>query len=377
MLNFGDSSLFYGGNLVKRVLLISTFLIAPAMVWARGPRIMPTIPSAGAAPATTVTSGPSPKISCAKPNFDFKTVDEGPDIVHEFRIVNQGKGVLTISSVTTSCGCTAAVVKKLGSKDEAATLPVDIRPGGKGTIKATYHTTGHVGHNTKVITVTSNDSKNPSFQLKLDMTVVREIDVQPDRIWLNNIQHGQAESRAVTILGKPKNKLKILSAQTSGGVVTVTSVTPFKDEKEKRQGAILQVDLPKERPIGSFTDSIVVKTNDPKKDQIDIAVTGEVMGKFQYNPRTLNLSTRQTAPNLVVFTAQDPKSFLIRKVESVHHLARASVKKISLGNGVEQWQVSVTGPRELPKGSDGKDQILVSTSDFDQPQVAIEISITQ
>jgi len=366
-----------GGTLVKRALLISAFLIAPALVWAAGPKMITSTPAAGAAPATAAISGPSPKIFCAKPNFDFKTVDEGPDIVHEFHIVNKGKGVLTISNVSTTCGCTAAVVKKQGSTDEAATLPVNIPPGGKGTIKATYHTTGHVGHNTKVITVSSNDTENPGYQLKLDMTVVREIDVQPDRVYFYNVQHGQGQSTTIKILGKPKTKLKILSAQASGGVVTVTSITPFKDEKEKRQGATLQVDLPKERPIGSFTDTIVVKTNSKKKEQIDIAVTGEVIGKFQFNPRNINFSTRQVSPVLVVFTAQDPKNFLIRKVESVHHLARASVKKVNLGNGVEQWQVSVTGPKELPKGSDGKDQILVSTSDLEQPQVAIDVMVTQ
>jgi hypothetical protein len=340
---------------------------------------MPTILPAGTTPVPAAKTGPASKIACARPNHDFGTVDEGPDIHHEFTIVNKGKGALTISSVTTSCGCTAAVLKKAGAKnkDESATMPVDIPPGGKGTIKATYHTTGHVGHNTKIITVASNDPENPNFQLKLDMTVVRAIDVQPERLYLYNVQHGQAQNMAVTILGKPGLKLKILSAQSSGGVVTVTNVVPYSDAKEKRRGATFQVELPKERPIGNFTDTVIVQTDNKKKPQIEIPVTGEIIGKFQYNPRNVNISAHQTSPLYITFTAQDPKGFVIRKVESAKRLVRASVKKASLGNGVDQWQVAISPPNELPQGSDGKDQVLVETNDLEQPQVSIDVTVTQ
>src|SRR5579872_760882 len=121
----------------------------------------PVLPTATATPNLAM----APKIFSAKPNFDFHDVDEGPDITHEFKIRNKGKSPLKITNVGTSCGCTAAVLKKLGTKkDEAATLPVEIPAGGRGTIKATYHTQNRPGHATKIITISSNDPANPNFQ---------------------------------------------------------------------------------------------------------------------------------------------------------------------------------------------------------------------
>ncbi|HEY5037863.1 MAG TPA: DUF1573 domain-containing protein, partial [bacterium] len=154
---------------------VQTAAVAPTVV-------LPT-------PTATVNPLTAPKIFCAHPNFDFGNVDEGPDIIHEFYLRNKGKSTLKITNVGTSCGCTAAVVKKLGTKDEAATLPAEISPGGRGVIKATYHTSGRPGHATKFITVSSNDPANANFQLKLDMTVTREVDSQPDRIYLYGVQY--------------------------------------------------------------------------------------------------------------------------------------------------------------------------------------------
>jgi len=326
---------------------------------------------AGVSPSVTVavagsSSTASPKIYCAHPNFDFHNVEEGGDIIHLFHIVNRGNGVLIIDNVSTSCGCTAAVEDKK-----------EIPPGGRGVIKATYHTKGRPGHATKIITVTSNDPVNPSYQMKLDMTVVRDIDVEPEKIYLYNIQHGQPQTTTVKIMGKPNMSLKILSAQSANGAVTVSSITPYVDPATHRYGATLQVDVPSSHDIGNFADTIKVQTSSKKKPELDIDVWGEVVGKFTYSPQTIYFAPHQNNPITVSFTAQDTQHFTIRKVESVHHLARPAVKKVNFGNGVEQYQVVIDPPKSLSADSDGKDSILVTTNDLEQPQVAIDVQVSK
>ncbi len=41
-------------------------------------------------------SGPAPKISCAKANYEFGTITQGEDVLNTFIIKNTGKGVLKI-----------------------------------------------------------------------------------------------------------------------------------------------------------------------------------------------------------------------------------------------------------------------------------------
>lgn len=352
-------------NFLKSLLLL---LILPALASAQfvAPKTMPTILPAGTTPVPAAAPADAPKIFCSSPNYDFHNVDEGGDIVHLFHIVNRGKSTLKITNVSTSCGCTAAVEDKK-----------EILPGGRGVIKATYHTKGRPGHATKVITVTSNDPVNPSYQMKLDMTVIREIDIQPEKVYLYNIQHGQSQTTTVKIIGKPKALFKVLSAQATNGAVTVSAITPYTEEATHRYGATLQIDVPATHAIGNFTDTIKVMTNSKKKPELDIDVWGEVVGKFTFSPHSVFFSPHQTNPMTVSFTASDAKNFVIRRVESVKHLSRPYVKKVNFGNGVEQYQVMIDPPKSLAKGSDGKDTIMVWTNDSEQPQVSIDVQVSQ
>ncbi len=331
-------------------------------------------------PTPVVNATDAPKVTCAHPNFDFKNVDEGPDIVHEFHCRNRGTGKLVVTNVSTSCGCTAAVVKKLGAKpgsDDKASYPVTVLPGTAFVVKATYHTSGRPGHATKIITVTSNDPVNPAFQMKLDMTVVREIDLHPDRLYLYGLKHGEPHSSSITVLGKPGMPLNILSAQSSNGVVTVSSVTPYKDDNKDptqiRSGAIIQVDVSAAQTIGNFTDSIDIKTDSAKKPDVTAPVLGEVTGKVQFNPKSLYFAPQQSNPITITFTADQPQSFAIRRVESTKHLVRPYIYKTISSSGFDQYSLVVTVNKNIPKESDGKDQVIVYTNDDEQPQIPIDV----
>ena len=325
-------------------------------------------PSTSAPPPAKAASNSSltPKVFCLHPNFDFHNVEESGDITHLFRIANQGKATLIINNVSTSCGCTAAVEDKK-----------EIPPGGHGMVKVTYHTKGRPGDANKTITVASNDPVNPNYQLKIHMMVVREIDVQPDKVYMYNVQHGTAQSQTIKITGKPRLPLKILSAQSTNNQVTVTSIVPIHDPATHVNGATIQVDVPSTRPIGTFTDSIKVLTSSKKRPEIDVDVMVDVVGKFTYQPKSVNFSQNQTSPSMVSFNAQNTKDFVIRKVESEKHLVRPYVKKVNYGGGVEQYTLMIAPPKHVPANSDGKDTITITTNDVEQPKVTVDVRVSK
>jgi hypothetical protein len=341
---------------------------------------LPLVVLAQGGPGPVVKSANAPKVTCAHPNFDFKNVDEGPDIIHEFHCRNRGVGKLIVTNVSTSCGCTAAVLKKLGAKagsDDKASYPVTVMPGSAFIIKATYHTSGRPGHATKIITVTSNDPVTPGFQLKLDMTVVRDIEIHPDRLYLYGLKHGEAHSSPITVYGKPGMPLNVLSAQSSNGVVTVSSIVPYKDDNKDptqvHSGAIIQVDVSAAQTIGSFTDNIDIKTDSVKKPDITVPVLGEVNGKVQFNPKSLYFAPQQSSPITITFTADQPQSFTIRQVESTKHLVRPYIIKSMGPSGFDQYSLVVSVNKNLPKESDGKDEVIVYTNDDEQPKISIDV----
>jgi len=88
--------------------------------------------------------------------FDFGDIVAGTPVDHVYKFTNNGKSDLIIRKVKASCGCTSV----------APDISV-IKPGQSSNIKATFRTDHYSGRQTKTITITSNDPKNPNVVLRL------------------------------------------------------------------------------------------------------------------------------------------------------------------------------------------------------------------
>ncbi|MCX2575437.1 DUF1573 domain-containing protein [Pedobacter sandarakinus] len=77
--------------------------------------------------------------------FDFGKLEQGEMVTHEFNFKNTGKSPLIISNATATCGCTVPQIPG-----------EPILPGKDGKIKVVFNSTGKMGMQDKVVTVTSN-----------------------------------------------------------------------------------------------------------------------------------------------------------------------------------------------------------------------------
>jgi hypothetical protein len=361
---------------MRKILFFTLAVALPGLLLSQGsPNPKAGVVSPGQpAPTPTLTAAQSPKIVFKETAFDFGNVDEGPDITHEFWFRNRGRATLKITNVGTSCGCTAAVLDGCYEKPMDPSVKAEIPPGGRCSIKVTYHTQSRPGHATKIITISSNDVSNSSFQVKIDMTVVREVDVAPDKVYLYAVKHGEEHSSQIKILGRPGQPLEVLSVESTGKVVSVTSTPVTEGEgDQKRHGATLNVTLPATQPIGPITDDLVVKTTSSKKPQLDIQVMGEVVGRVQFNPRNVYFGPNQDQPVFVNITANPPQGFAVRNVSSVKHLCRPSIKTVKNPDGTVGYQLSIQAVKNIPKDSDGKDQVLVTTNDPETPEFKVDV----
>lgn len=142
----------------KSILSLSVFILFIATAMAQ---------TTATAPAAVNPN--APKIVFKENEFDFKSVDEGPKITHEFIFTNKGKEALVLSNVKASCGCTTPVWPK-----------EPILPGQEGKILVTYNTSGRPGPFTKTITITSNaDEPNKVITIRGTVTAVPEKNTVP------------------------------------------------------------------------------------------------------------------------------------------------------------------------------------------------------
>lgn len=90
-------------------------------------------------------SGKEAIITFDKTEHQFGKLLQGEVVTYSFHFTNTGNEPLLITSVVTSCGCTASDYPR-----------EPIKPGDDGFIKVTYDSKGHHGFQLRSMTVTSN-----------------------------------------------------------------------------------------------------------------------------------------------------------------------------------------------------------------------------
>jgi len=104
--------------------------------------------------------GKTSKLKLSNNEHDFGNVTEGKLVEWKIGFKNEGKGVLDIHDVKTSCGCTAAL---LSSKT--------LQPGESGTLRIELDTSNREGKLTRTVTLYSNDPVEPNQTITLFVNI--------------------------------------------------------------------------------------------------------------------------------------------------------------------------------------------------------------
>lgn len=211
-----------------------------------------------------------PQISFEHPEFDFGKIFKGEKVEHIYAFENQGKGVLKISKVKTSCGCTAAV---LSNKT--------IQPGEKGEIKATFNSGSYGGKIRKNLTVFSNDAETPQFKLVISGEIIEEVAINPKNINFGSIYVGKEIAKTITIKSLTELNLKIINITTSQPFVKAIQ------KEQNEDGLLVQVTLKDNFTIGRFNGRINLETNSQRQPQVTIPFFGEVVGDITTYPKKI------------------------------------------------------------------------------------------
>ena len=104
-----------------------------------------------------------PSIYFPEVSHDFGVMKQGDISDYVFKFYNRGSSTLKIKDITTSCGCTAALVK---SKEIAS--------GKEGELRVQFDSTGKIGKLSRRVTVYTNDPKESGKVLIIYADVVKE-----------------------------------------------------------------------------------------------------------------------------------------------------------------------------------------------------------
>ncbi len=125
--------------------------------------VLLTIAAAGLLLAACAAAGP--RISLGVETLDLGDVTNGEIVEMDVTVLNHGTAPLEIEAVSTSCGCTRAVLE-----------PMSIPAGGTGVLRITFDSGAHgpqeKGELLRQIFIASNDLREPEMVLELRANVL-------------------------------------------------------------------------------------------------------------------------------------------------------------------------------------------------------------
>jgi hypothetical protein len=122
--------------------------------------ILAVVALSSAAAGAEEKAADGPRIRVEPESFDFGRALPGKTLRKEFTIRNFGGAELVIESISTSCGCTAAL-----AADRR------VKPGGSTPLRVTLETRAFSGRVEKQVLVRSNDPEAPVLELRVSATV--------------------------------------------------------------------------------------------------------------------------------------------------------------------------------------------------------------
>jgi hypothetical protein len=113
-----------------------------------------------ARPADEAAKGP--RISVEPQSFDFGRALPGKTLEKQFSLRNFGDADLVVERITTTCGCTAALL------DDAHKL---LKPGQSAQLRVRLETRDYSGKLVRSVLVRSNDPERSVLEVKVEATV--------------------------------------------------------------------------------------------------------------------------------------------------------------------------------------------------------------
>lgn len=217
-----------------------------------------------------------PKIHLDEEGYDFGTIKQGTEVVHEFKFKNTGDADLVITDVKTSCGCTAAV-----------TSDKTIAPSKEGVIKVTFNSGGRNGPQTKTVTIVSNDPEKPNAEVrltgKIDPGEQPQIQVEPMALDIGVVEPGGVSSHEITITNTGTADLVIEEYVGRSGVFAGGDDKDRKKTIKPKESIKVKVEATPENSSGIFQGYFQIRNNSAQRI-VTVPVSGYVSNKYMLKP---------------------------------------------------------------------------------------------
>lgn len=188
------------------------------------------------------------------------SIHRGEIIERTLRVLNKGTDTLEVSSVTASCGCTAAMISS-----------PRLAPGQGGTLNITFNSKNFTGDIRKTVTLHSNCDDNPNQVIEFTATVVDEVVFSPPQFWFKDAEVGKTSHSTVRLRNNSDQPLILKGARLTYADFSLTlPAHPLKPGEEVE----LVMTFTPEKAIPFIAEGVFITTSNPNRNELYIPVYG-------------------------------------------------------------------------------------------------------
>jgi hypothetical protein len=230
--------------------------------------------TAGSAGASTWAEGLFGELS-----KDFGSVPRGPAQKHDFRVFNNTRSPVNISSVRVSCGCVSA----------SAYPRTYLKPGEETWIRAQMDTTRFIGAKSVTIYVQFDRPNFEEVRLWVQANGRNDFAMSPEMLSFGQIKRGTSPASSVSITFYGNQEAAIVSAKGESNYVVPTVVESRRTESEVVYTVTAK--LRADTPVGKWYTDVWVKTNLATVAQMRVPLTVEIESPLTVSPAVVSLGS--------------------------------------------------------------------------------------
>ncbi len=336
---------------MKKFLMMVSVVVVAMAVWL-------VARTGHASEATTPAENqPAPHIVFKELEYDFGKIGPDQPVKHTFKFQNTGDATLVIGDTQTTCGCTVSSISER-----------EIPPNAEGAIEVTFQPNNSGGPKRKSIYVKSNDPDQPSVKLDIAANVIVPVEVRPRSIYWP-AERNQKSMRSIEVIYNPEVNLKILGLEFSSPAFTAT-YKPM--ERPDVKGYQVDLNYDGSLPIGNFQEKLVVLTNNPENQKIDVFLRMKVAGPVKVIPDAVPLGIikdGQLPTRTIRVYDTDKKDFAVTAVESTSPLISYELNR---ENQTNRYVINVTLKQAPPAGA-FSGRLSIKTNDPSSPVIEVPV----
>jgi len=216
-----------------------------------------------------------PAVAVDQDSYDFGVMDGGGKQSHMFRFTNRGGAKLTLAKGDVTCRCTKFELEK-----------EELQPGQSAAATVEWTPKGFRGPFRQTAVVLTNDPSRPRVTLTIVGRVTNIVKADPNDLILDGVPSGGSRSVALAIFAYTPKPLKVLSheflepetAQSFTAKFETMREAQWKGEQDAQGGVVGEIALKPGLPVGSFRQTIRIKTSYGAVGEIEVPIKGTVVG---------------------------------------------------------------------------------------------------